>query len=127
MRGERVQEHFFEGCVHEMDLPRMKRLISFDSLTQIGHLKNILEQSGIDCFIKNEQLSGGLGEIPFLDCLPELWIIRDQDFSRAETLLKNTLNLNIEGKNWQCIGCGESNEGHFSACWKCSSPDSLNG
>lgn len=119
--------HFFEVYVREMDLSMMKRLRSFESLAQIGHLKNILEQSGIDCLIKNEQLSGGLGEIPFLDCLPELWVIRDQDFSRAEALLKNTLNLNIEGKNWQCIGCGESNESHFSACWKCSSPDSLNG
>jgi hypothetical protein len=103
----------------------MKRLLSFESLAQVGHLKNILEQSGINCLIKNEQLSGGLGEIPFLDCLPELWVIRDQDFSRAEALLKITLTLDIEGKNWQCISCGESNESHFSACWKCSSPDSL--
>ena len=104
----------------------MKRLMSFESLAQVGHLKNILEQSGIDCLIKNEQLSGGLGEIPFLDCLPELWIIRDQDFLRAESLLKATLNFHESEKSWRCIDCGESNEGHFAVCWQCSSPDSLN-
>ena len=57
----------------------MKRLITHESLAHIGHLKNLLEHSGIVCVIRNDQLSGGLGEIPFLECLPELWVVRAQD------------------------------------------------
>ena len=65
----------------------MKRLITHESLAHIGHLKNLLEHSGIVCVIRNDQLSGGLGEIPFLECLPVLWVVRDQDLLRAEALL----------------------------------------
>ena len=68
----------------------MKRLITHESLAHIGHLKNLLEHSGIVCVIRNDQLSGGLGEIPFLECLPELWVVRDQDLPRAEALLAAT-------------------------------------
>ncbi len=104
----------------------MKRLINCDSLFQAGHIKNILQQAGIDCLIKNEQLSGGLGEIPFLDCLPELWILRNKDFERAQSLLKSSCNANISGTPWGCMNCGEKNESHFAVCWKCGIHDSIN-
>ena len=65
----------------------MKKVTTDDSLPYVGLLKNVLEQSGIACVIKNDQLSGGLGEIPFLECLPELWVLEDQDLARATTLL----------------------------------------
>ena len=32
----------------------MKRLTSNESIAYLGHLKNLLEQSGVGCFIKNE-------------------------------------------------------------------------
>ena len=67
----------------------MKRLTSNESIAYLGHLKNLLEQSGIGCIIKNEQLSGGLGEIPFLECLPELWVIRDHQLDEAQSLLED--------------------------------------
>jgi hypothetical protein len=80
----------------------VKRLTSNESIAYLGHLKNLLEQSGIGCVIKNEQLSGGLGEIPFLECLPELWVVHDSQLAEA---------------------CGETNEGQFAACWHCGRVD----
>ena len=101
----------------------MKRLITHESLAHISHLKNLLEHSGIVCVIRNDQLSGGLGEIPFLDCLPELWVIRDQELPRAEALLAATEQTSEQRKEWHCRKCNETNEGQFAVCWQCGAPD----
>jgi len=105
----------------------MKRLIAHESLAHVGHLKNLLEQSGIACLIRNDQLSGGLGEIPFLDCLPELWVVRGEDLARAEALLEAIESTPAERKDWRCSQCGETNEGQFAVCWQCGVPDGSTG
>ncbi len=105
----------------------MKRLTTHDSLAYVGLLKNVLEQSGIACVIKNDQLSGGLGEIPFLECLPELWVLEDRDLARATTLLKNLEEPSARTAKWRCTGCGELNEGQFAACWHCGTADTHGG
>jgi hypothetical protein len=101
----------------------MKRLITNESLAYVGHLKNLLEQSGITCLIRNDQLSGGLGEIPFLDCLPELWVARDEDLTRAEAVLEAVQNAPAAREEWRCNLCGENNEGQFALCWQCGGSD----
>ncbi len=101
----------------------MKRLTAHNSLAYVGFLKNVLEQSGIACVIRNDQLSGGIGEIPFLECLPELWVLEDNDLTRAATLLKNFEEPPVRTAQWRCGGCGELNEGQFAACWQCGAAD----
>ena len=101
----------------------MKRLASHESIAYLGHIKNLLEQSGISCLIKNEQLSGGLGEIPFLECLPELWIVRDAQLAEAQALLEELERTSPSAPAWRCSACGESNEGQFAACWHCGQAD----
>lgn len=101
----------------------MKRLTSHESIAYLGHLKNLLEQSGVGCLIKNEQLSGGLGEIPFLECLPELWIVRDHQLAEAQSLLEELERSSPSAPAWRCTACGESNEGQFAACWHCGRAD----
>ena len=97
----------------------MKRIASAESLAEIGHLRNVLEQNGIRCLIRNEQLSGALGEVPFLECLPELWVLRDADLARAEDLLAELRREVPGGHNWHCPHCHEENEAQFAACWNC--------
>jgi hypothetical protein len=97
----------------------MKRIATADSLAEIGHLRNVLEQNGIPCIIKNEQLSGALGEVPFLECLPELWVVRDAEVERAERLLAELRRDVQTGDPWRCAECGEENEGQFAVCWNC--------
>ena len=101
----------------------MKRLASHESLAEIGHLKNVLEQAGIACVVKNEQLIGGLGEIPFLDCIPELWVLRDDQHQRAVELVEQQRSGAVDSAAWRCRRCGESNEGQFAACWHCGEAD----
>ncbi len=101
----------------------MRRVASNESLAFLGHLRNLLEQSGIQCLIKNEQLSGGLGEIPFLECLPELWILRDEQLDAAESLLTEIQQPAKTAPAWHCPACRELNEGQFAACWHCGRAD----
>ena len=51
--------------------------------TELGLLKNMLEQAGIRCGLRNEQLSQGLPTTPFN---VELWVESDNDFQRARDL-----------------------------------------
>lgn len=97
----------------------MKRVATAESLAEIGHLKNVLEQNGIRCTIRNEQLSGALGEVPFLECLPELWVLFDSDLHPAERLIAELRRESIGGQNWRCPHCHEENEAQFAACWNC--------
>lgn len=103
----------------------MKRVATSETLAEVGHFRNVLEQNGIRCFIRNEQLSGALGEVPFLECLPELWVQSDRDQSRAEQLIRELRSAPIgRVEPWRCGSCGETNEAQFAACWSCGAQDS---
>ena len=98
----------------------MKRLHSAKDPLMIGHLKNVLAAAGIKCVARNVDLISAAGELPPVDCWPELWVIDDEKFGRAEAVLKKTLGpLRVVRKPWTCAGCGESIEGQFSECWNC--------
>ena len=87
----------------------------------IGVMKSALENLGIQCKLKNENLSDALGELPFIETWPELWITDDsrekEAISMVENLIKNPAVPNAE--SWVCISCGETIEGQFSDCWNC--------
>jgi hypothetical protein len=101
----------------------MKRVHSSESLAEIGHLRNLLEQSGIPCAVKNDQLCGALGEIPFLECMPELWVLRDGDTPEALQVIEQFGAAAASAVPWKCHTCGETNEGQFAACWQCARAD----
>jgi hypothetical protein len=98
----------------------MKKLTSADSLITINHYKNLLESEGIPAVIRNEHLGGVLGEMPFTEVWPQLWIMNDLDYDRALQLIDKAVTDESPTTPWTCGKCGEENEGQFSACWKCS-------
>lgn len=100
----------------------MKRLrvFNFWERAQAAMLREILEKEGIACLLRNEELSVAHGEIPFLECSPELWVIDDEVFPRARMLLDGWLKSEeTPSEPWVCPDCGEQLEGQFGACWKC--------
>lgn len=101
----------------------MKRVLSGNSLPDTMHFKNLLEHSGIACIVKNRELGGGLGDLPVLDCAPELWVLDDKLAKTAENLIRDSLRLTARGAPWRCSSCGESNEPQFAACWSCGRAD----
>ena len=57
----------------------MRKVHTAESIIEIAHLRNVLEQAGIACYVRNERLGGAVGEIPFVECWPELWVLRNGD------------------------------------------------
>ena len=101
----------------------MKKLTTSPSLITINHYKNLLESEGIACRIKNEHLGSIVGEMPFVEVWPELWVINDLDVDRARQLIDQDITAESPGMTWKCKHCGEENEGQFAACWSCGRSD----
>ncbi len=98
----------------------MKKVTTADSLITINHYKNILTSEGIPAFLRNQHLGSIIGEMPFQEVWPELWVENDLDYDRALQLLDAaTLISESPSTPWRCSHCGEENEGQFAACWSC--------
>ena len=101
----------------------MKYVFASASILELGDietLKTLLEEDGIPCLIKNENLSVLAGEGAMQDYLPEIWILNDDDYPRAHEMVEAWRNAPIETHDqWLCPGCGETIEGQFTSCWKC--------
>lgn len=105
----------------------MKQVFVHQNATMVGFKKSILEEAGIDCFIRNENTSAtfgagafGLVQSPLFD--PALCIVDDARYDEAMSLLTNTAEPSLEARaDWRCPKCGESIPGNFDTCWNCSS------
>jgi len=97
----------------------MKRVYSAEYLVPVIHVRNLLEAEGIRCELRNERLGGVVGEIPFLETWPELWVA-ELDFERARELIELEVHSQgVEEPAWTCPDCKEPVEGQFSECWNC--------
>ncbi len=86
----------------------------------VGHLRNVLALHGIECVARKLDLATGAGELPPVECWPELWIVEDERLAEAGAILKKTLApVKAVRKLWICSGCDEQIEGQFSECWAC--------
>ena len=95
----------------------MRRVYSSFNLAAVHHAKNVLEADGIRATVRNEHLSSAMGELPPAECQFEVWVLRDDDGSRAEALLRHGPQLC--GAPWRCGRCGEVSEPQFTQCWNC--------
>ena len=95
------------------------RIFASISLVEVHHAKNLLDSVGIRSFVKNEALASAVGQLPFGDCQPELWLADRADAERARKVLSEGILAPAEkGNVWQC-GCGEIQEAQFTQCWQC--------
>ena len=97
----------------------MKKVTSAPSTVTINHYKNVLESEGIACQIRNEHLGSIVGEMPFVEVWPELWVVNDLDYDRAKQLIDRAAIDESPQQPWRGKKCGETNEGQFAACWSC--------
>ena len=98
----------------------MRKIYENIDFTKVGFYESILKEAGIATYIKNLGASMGMGEIPFTQIFPELWVINDSDYDRAIELLEPYHNLESErNDDWQCPKCGADVEGSFGECWSC--------
>ena len=97
----------------------MKKLTSAPSAITIHHFRNLLMAEGIESEIRNEFFGGILGDMPFTETWPQLWVVKDIDYDRAMQLIDDSALAESPGDDWKCKQCGELNEGQFAACWSC--------
>ena len=103
----------------------LRKVHTAESIIEIAHLRNVLEQAGIACYVGNERLGGAVGEIPFVECWPELWVLRNGDALSARGLIDAARAAIVPSPDWICRSCGERVEGQFDACWRCSTPGEI--
>jgi hypothetical protein len=96
----------------------MRRVYTAPDALMAGHVRGLLEQVGIRCFIRNQHLWSAMGELPPSECWPEIWV-DDGRVELAREVIASALGGGHEpGTPWRCR-CGEELEGQFSACWRC--------
>ncbi|MDT3779767.1 DUF2007 domain-containing protein [Nitrospira sp. MA-1] len=98
----------------------MKNLYVSQSLIDVESRKELLDQAQIPSTIKNQRSAMLGGEVPFVEVFPELWVLKDENFNRANRLLEDWEQAQpLEATQWTCSGCGELHQKEFTTCWKC--------
>jgi len=99
----------------------MKKLYVSQSLIDVESRKELLDQAGILCSIKNQRSAMLGGEIPFVEVFPELWVLQDEDLEQAQKFLEDWEKAKpLETTGWTCAHCGEIHQKEFTTCWKCN-------
>lgn len=95
----------------------MKQVFTLTETEELELLKNMLEESGIPCALRNEQLSRAFPVMPFNT---ELWVTNDDDYPRAQALCQAWLQTPAGATgSWVCTQCAQQLRGQFDSCWKC--------
>ena len=96
----------------------MKRVHIAPTLLDAQLAADTLSSLGIVTHIFNANAAGALGEVPFMQAQPEIWVEDDAQETRAREELASLNNaLPMSEKN--CPDCGEHNPGNFLSCWHC--------
>ena len=88
----------------------------------VGHFQSVLENNGIATFMKNQFGTSGAGELPFVEVVPQLWVLNEADVESAKALIKTLQEPGSpeQLQAWRCAECGTQQEAAFTHCWKCS-------
>ncbi len=106
----------------------MERVYIADNAALAWHVRNVLQGEGIAATVRNDELYSVSGEVPFMECWPEVWVSNRLDYDRARRLVREMgLAENPgadaqESVSWACGNCRESSAGNFDICWNCGSP-----
>jgi hypothetical protein len=95
----------------------MKTVYSASNISLVSIFQNILEGHGIRCWLKNEFLVAGTGELPPIECWPQL-CVDDDAFEVANRIIEEAFSEK-DKTAWKCDSCGEDIEGQFTECWNC--------
>lgn len=97
----------------------MKRLCRASDLPNAHILRGLLEQSGIEVRVFNENAQSGVGQLPVSDAQPEIWLVDERDLDRAQALLQEFDSAPRVTGATACSQCGEDNPANFQLCWNC--------
>lgn len=97
----------------------MKRIYQAGSLLQAQLVADTLSSMGIVNHIFNTHAAGAMGELPYSEILPEVWI---EDQAREAQAREMVTALDAPPTpDKSCPYCDELNPGNFLSCWQCGS------
>ncbi|MFN3984862.1 MAG: DUF2007 domain-containing protein [Rhodocyclaceae bacterium] len=96
----------------------MKKLATCLNLVEAQHQVNLLLSAGIRAEVRNTFLGGAVGDIPFIEAGPQVWVDERQDAAVARAIIAEAANPPA-AEDWCCEQCGETSEGQFAQCWHC--------
>lgn len=100
----------------------MQRLYSAANLPEAHLVRGLLASAGIEACVFNEFAGGALGELPFAEVAPSVWIEEERDMLRARQVIATYEQPGIVPGIVRCNVCGEESPGDFAVCWQCQRP-----
>ena len=82
-------------------------------------LADRLNQAGIRAHVFNEHASSIVGDVPPDVAQPQVWLEREIDCERAQTLLRTMEADAADAGTRRCAVCGEESPATFDLCWMC--------
>ena len=99
----------------------MKLFLRCLDIFEAQHKANLLRSAGIRAEVRNTFLTGAVGDIPFIEAGPQIWIDPRESEEVARTIILEAEQAPT-GPDWTCESCGEAIEGQFAQCWNCGAP-----
>ena len=84
----------------------------------VGQMQSLLVANGIESCLKTQFGFGGAGELPFVETVPQLYVLDENEVARALLLMKNEAE-SVPGDAWACEQCGAEVDSNFTQCWQC--------
>ena len=97
----------------------MYKLYIATHLPEAHLIVGMLANAGIEAQILNQYSQSALGEIPFGETYPELWLTDAADMAAARNIIAAYERPMGAVKNAPCPDCGEDNPTDFGLCWNC--------
>ena len=95
----------------------MKRVYQASTLLEAQLVADTLSSLGILSHILNAHAVGAMGELPYSQILPEVWV---EDPAREAQAREMVAALDEPQKADKiCPYCDELNPGNFLSCWQC--------
>ncbi|AMO23114.1 DUF2007 domain-containing protein [Ramlibacter solisilvae] len=95
----------------------MLRLVQAPNIAIAALWVDALRHAGIEASMQRYYLGAAAGELPPDQCLPEIWLMHEEQESQARALLGELAR--VPQRRWVCSACGELVEGGFEQCWNC--------
>ena len=87
---------------------------------RVGYFQSVLENAGIQTYIRNQHTNYSMAETPSHLFFPVLCVVNDEDFDQATSLIVEIRDgTPTDIPDWICPSCSESVPGGFDICWKC--------
>lgn len=81
-------------------------------------VRDYLAANGIESDVRGSYAWGAVGELPFPEAYPRLFLRREHDRARAQALIRD-YERPAAGAARPCPGCGELSPASFAVCWNC--------